>query len=310
MTTILNSLIGISQERRARYQTTIKRELPDPYGFNEIIYLGSYSFFFPQSSKRILTSRNLIPLEPGLMETPPSIARAYLETVYKHGPRVRHDQIMKIKSDILPMPNMARPCKFDHGFYIDIKSAFWSIMNIIGWNPDYNPGVWLAPGRAPFDFPFPEHKVARNCLVSAGLITEIPVYLPPGKSGGVKSIGSKLLNYSLYRLIGDVLNTIAAQAESLGAVYANCDGYIAPNPAAAVKITQLIFDWGLTPRVKAEGEGGVRGAGAYKVGAFDSMPWATRKRPREVRAIHPRKYSKWLRDRMSYFAAEGSHDNH
>lgn len=307
---MIASLSEMSRERQDRYPTEIRRELPDPYGFQEIIYLGSYSYFFPQSKRRMVVAHGLIRLGDKIRETPPAVARDYLESVYHHGPRVRHEQIQKIRAGLSALPNMAKPCRFDHGFYIDIKSAFWSLMQIVGWNPDYYPEKWLCPGRPPADFPFPDHKIARNCLVSAGLISEVPIYRPPdGGSGETQRIGSKILNYSLYRLISDVLNTIAGQAESLGAVYANTDGYIAPDPIIGARIAQLIFDWGLTPRIQAEGPGGVRGSGAYKVGGNTSTPFKVRRDDRGLRKIHPRRASRWLQERIAFYSAEARDDD-
>ncbi len=296
--TILDELTQKSQERAEKWTPTYLHNQPDVMALNEVAILGSHSYCLSSSRRRIIW--NVIDLADDIKETPSAIARDYLTLEYKTGPRISKGQ-STITNLIPPMPNVAKPREFEHGVYVDIKSCYWSIMGIIGWNVDYFPGRWLSPGKPPESFPFPEHKVARNCLISTGRLGVVNRYIPDGKFDEIK-IGNRLANTQLIRLISDVLNSIASQAVDAGAVYCNNDGFIAPDLKTAGQIIQIISDWGLTASVKGEGKGGVRSGGAYKTGVYKSVPYDLRKENIPVMTMFPPPYRAWLQKRFSHFA--------
>ncbi len=305
---MINDLIEKALKRREQWQTIVINSLPDPYTLKETTLLGSYSFTKTESKQRLIVKRDSIWLtdhDTPIIETPSAIARDYLKIKYKRSPIVKHVQANKLRDGLNPSPNYANPTRFEYGYYIDIKSAYWSIMDSVGWNPDYYPERWLSSGTPPRDFPFKDHKIARNCLVSAGFGGGILRYTPAGVFDEMK-VGNQLANISLYRLINDILNSIAQQAVKFGAVYVNTDGYIAPNKKAAANISQLILDWGLTPSIKAEGRGEIKSSGAYKVGQTVSVPFKMRKQSAPVKKIYAPKYSKWLQDNFSRWVAENT----
>lgn len=305
MAEIIEGIKSRAEKRQAEWKLIKLGELPDPYTLGELSILGSYSYLKLKSRERLVRADCLINLGDGLVATPPQLARDYLSVKYKQGPRIKKYQLIKQAEGLVPAPNYADPTRFDHGYYIDIKSAYWSIMNITGWDLDYNPGEWLAPGEPPADFPWPGHKIARNCLVSSGVPRPIDRYMPPDKFDTIKG-NNKLRNFGLYKLILDVLNSIAYEAINLGAVYVNNDGYIAPTERKAAAIIGLILDWGLTPTIKAEGPGAVRGAGSYAVGHIKSIPYKLRPGKNPVENIHRPKYYKWLQDTFSAMVAENT----
>jgi len=269
-----------------------------------VVMLGAHSFALLQSRKRIV--KETIKIDSEVKETPSAIARDYLRAVYKKGPKATRAQ-MDAVDGIPPVPSYAAPREFVHGFYVDIKSAYWSIMEIVGWNLDYNPGLWISPGRPPADFPFPEHKVARNCLVSAGRVGGMPMYdyrKLPGDPYSVINRGSELINHQLPRLIHDVLNSIAAQAINAGAIYCNNDGFIASTPGIAEKVKGIIEDWGLTSSIKAEGPGRVKASGTYTVGAHRTLNYESVKSELPIENIYPPNYDKWLQREFSFFASK------
>lgn len=299
MNNILDGLIEKSQERADKFTPVYLQNQPDVMTLGEIALLGSHSYCLSSSKKRIIW--NTVALSDDTKETPSAVARDYLTIEYKQGPRISKGQ-STVTSLIPPMPNVAKPQSFEHGVYIDIKSCYWSIMGIIGWNVDYFPGRWLSPGRPPENFPFPNHKVARNCLISTGRLGVVSRYIPNGKFDEIK-IGNRLANTQLTRLISDVLNSIASQAVDAGAVYCNTDGFIAPDLKIAGKIIEIITDWGLVATVKGEGKGGVRSAGAYRTGSYKSMPYDVRKDSVPVSTLFPPPYRAWLQKRFSHFGA-------
>jgi hypothetical protein len=268
--------------------------------------LGAYSYSLPQSRRRLI--KEALILEPGVKETPSAIARDYLRLIYKRGARSTRHQLRN-NAAIPPVPNMAQPRKFAHGFYVDIQSCYWSIMQIAGWNVDYNPGMWIAPGRPPKDFPFPKHKVARNCLVSAGRTGSIPRYDPrklPGDPYDEINPGNSLKNLHLPRLIHDVLNCIGVQCRDAGAVYLNNDGMIAPSPRIAEACIHIVEDWGLTPVIKAQGSGEIKGSGTYRVGNHTTANYEMLHEPRPLEILYPPPYLDWLQKEFSFFAAKGA----
>ena len=298
------ALIERAKEREENYKRIVVTELPDPYGLEEITLIGNYSYTGITTRTRTVKKKSLIELDENTSETPPAIARDYLRIKYNHGPTVKKIQLETLEAGIKPAPNYAKPARFDHGYYIDISAAYWSIMKIAGWNVDYYPGKWISTGTPPDDFPFPENKVARNCLVSAGYARPIQRFLPRLKTFDFIQPGNGLKNLGLYRLITDLLNSIAGNAIDLGAVYVNNDGYIAPNERTAAKIIGMIYDFGLTPAIKGEGEGSIKSAGAYKVGPLISKPWEIRTEKQFISAIHPPHYKDWLQRAFSFWAAE------
>lgn len=299
MSTILSLLTDRALERVSQWTPTFLAEAPDVLTLEETALLGSHSYCLPGSRRRLIW--NTIVLEGEVKETPSAIARDYLTLEYKRGPIGSKGQT-SVTSLIPAVPNVALPAEYSHGVYIDIKSCYWSIMQVIGWNVDYFPGRWLSPGRPPENFPFLSHKVARNCLVSAGRLGVVSRYIPHGQIDEIK-IGNRLANTQLPRLISDVLNSIASQAVELGAIYCNNDGFIAPDLKIAKNIIQIIFDWGLTPTIKGEGAGSVKSSGAYRTGPYKSLPWEMRQDKQAIKILFPPPYRKWLQDRFSHFAA-------
>lgn len=317
---ILKAMRERARERAERWKPIKLRKLPDPTQLSERAILGSYSFTLQVNRIRLLRLYSLIEVDEGLQETPSAIARDYLILTYRRSPKILHSQAVKIgawddpeeqdveKKHLKPFPLYASPRKYDNGFYIDIESTFWSIMKIAGWNVDYYPNEWLAKGKPPTDFPFPNHKQARSCLVSVARPGFIQCWDPNGKTPKDKfpkiKATSQIVNLSISKLISDVLNSIAQTAVDMGAIYANTDGYIVTTERQAAAVSQMVMDWGLTPRLKAEGRGAVKGSGSYKVGETISIPYTARGvTPEEVRNLYAPDYSKWLQKRFAKIAA-------
>lgn len=291
---ILNQMIDRAHARRERWETREVPQLPGIEQIKETAILGTFSVNLMVSKVRMLQIKTLIPLN-GVSETPSAIARDYLVIKYGSGPKVHHYQAEILKEAKKGAPQYSKPIKYNHGFYIDLEATYWSIMLRTGWDVDYWPGRWLRPGTPPEDFPFPEKKLARNCLVSAGVSNKVPIYKMPDEEVVTVPHGNQVMNYSLFVLINDLLNCIAGEVKEVGAVYVNSDGYIAPNPETAARIFEVLNTWGLPARVKAEGYGGVTGPGVYKVGKVEAAFWETRNRLLATNAIANISYARWLK---------------
>lgn len=297
---ILDMMIEKCYRRRENWNTIEIQPLPGIRSFGESAILGTFSVLMLSSKARYILKPVLVSLDH-TRDTPTSIARDYLMLKYKRGPIVSHKQILSFDKHQKPAPNYAKPQEFRDGAYIDIQATYWSLMKIFGWNVDYYPGMWLRPGTRPDDFPFPDNKLARNCLVSAGLSDLIPIYTYPHGMKRVKK-GNPLMNRSLLTAINDVLNSIAARAVTMGAIYVNSDGYIAPNWETADNIIQEIKEWGLVPRIKAAGAGEVVGSGTYQVGAVRSALMKTREITKGVDTIRNPAYNEWLKRSVHHWS--------
>ena len=302
---VRQTLAGAAHDRAAQWLPVNVARLPDPDKLTEYTLLGAHSYALVETRRRLIKEKIII--EPGIAETPSAIARDYLRLEYKHGPKGTHRQLEHV-AGIPPVPCYAKPGHFLQGYYIDIQAAYWSIMQIIGWDVDYNPGLWLSPGRPPSSFPFDDHKVARNCLVSAGRMTGIPTYNPkklPGDPYLELTKGNVLKNMQLPRLIHDLLNSVAALCIDEGAIYANNDGVIAPSSAIADRCTQIMADWGLVGRVKYEGPGEVKAYGTYMIGTYGTRTYDRKRQEQPIAHVYAPPYAKWLLKEFSFFAGKG-----
>lgn len=258
--------------REHDFKTTIVDRLPtteeELAAYQSVAYIGAASVTFEDIKTRLVLRDTLIEVIPGLYETPMKLVTDYLKMAYGSASPGTREQL-KVCEKVPPAPLYTEPTKYAHGVLVDIRACYWNIMRIAGWNVDYFPGVWLDHlGRPPYDWPWPEHKVARNSLVTAGHFTHLMVFRPDWKKDKLHEElrHNPLLNSQLARLISDVTHAIAYECVQAGMIYWNTDGGIAPNPAVASRCRDIIAEWGLDGRYKAEGPGMVKTNGVYQVG--------------------------------------------
>jgi hypothetical protein len=303
----LAALIDRAHARRESFNTVGVGQLPEVGALTETTVLGTYSYTLLSSKSRLIVSPLCIPLDH-VIETPSAIARDYLKWKYHRSPRAKHMQIQTLMGGMRGLPGFAKPCRFDHGFYIDIRAAYWSIMTVTGWNVDYWPERWLGAGVPPYDFPFQSadlnEKKARNCLVSCGTGDQVLMYYPrrpfSENNPGPRKTRNEIMNWQLWRLVTDVLHAIGGEALNAGAVYVHTDGYIAPTPAIKDKVCQIVKDWGLNPRIDHEGAGEVYSRGTYAIGKHHPAHETAFRHSYDA-VLKPR-YSSWLQKSFSHFA--------
>lgn len=262
---------------------------------NEAMYVGSFSWTTSSTKRKIVLRPYASSIYAPLL-TPADIARDFLAVKYPKRGRISSRQYWDIK-DHRSAPLYATPGYLSHGFYVDLKSAYWSILQVIGWDVQYLPGRFIASRSSVQDFPYPSNKLARNCLVSVGL---------PGKSTlwtGEKLVQqarpNKLINLVLWSAVQDVLNSIAADMIDIGAVYVHTDGYIIP--ASRIEDAFAVLDeWGLPGSIRLEGDAKIYGAGMYEMAGHQYNPV----RLRRVIPIDKvdRTRRNWLRPRFSRLA--------
>ncbi len=263
----LNALRERSQARFGRYQTTVIPKMFIPRDERKQFIKGQFSLTqvngkLSERVRFVLHDENSI--EHGeWFETPTSTARDYIHINELKPKRLRSGCQYR---DFVQTPDFAEVgARFEDGEYIDIRAAYFSIVNLAGWDLLYAPGRWIAAGRRANDFPFPENRIARNSLVTCGeKKTKMPRVI--GGQIEMRPAWNELTNLCLITFVSDVLQSIAHLATQAGAVYCNTDGFIAPSYGVARKIEQYISDFGLTSRVKMRGAGVVGGMTSYAIG--------------------------------------------
>lgn len=237
------------------------KHFPSLTDFTTTTWLGTFSWSNQTMRQRIIDADAIVNLYD-VPQVPPEIARDYLRAKYTEKRRHTQQQFMAI-NETRAAPLFAKTGFFTDMALIDLKSAYWSIIQIVGWDVDYNPSRWLGKRSENDDFPIPDNKVARNSLVSAGLLT--PTHLWDGKSLLKLKAHNPYINYSLWACVMDVLHSVGTIALKAGAVHIHTDGYILPMKHAALFINEL-RSWGLTAIVKETGEAAIKGVGSYRIG--------------------------------------------
>lgn len=208
----------------------------------------------------------------GIHATPGMIAREYLNLKYKLPLRARGVQIEDARN-IRSAPLLSNRGAHGYCFYLDLKAAYWNIMNIGGWDVDYRPQKYLGLGVSPRDFPAPKIKTARNALASVGVSSDLQLWT--GFKVETLKVGNRYKNRILTAFILDVLNSIAYDMALIGAVYVNTDGYIV-KLADYENAASVLNAWGLPWSVKSQGETTVYGVGSYEVGEVKTKHlWAS-----------------------------------
>lgn len=299
-------------EANERNEHIVLERFPLASMIDEPIIMGSFSWTLTVSRQRLINAKHACYVL-GLPCTPADLARHYLAVKFprvdKNGKqskrsvlRCRAEQYQAFKRGIAH-PLYADPCRLDMAAYVDIQSAYWSILKVVGWNVEYMPPTptkngLLGVGASMLDFPFAGNKLARNCLVSVGIGKGMRIY-HKGKFT-VKNIGNPYQNRGLWHLEQDVLNSIAWECVQAGAVYVNTDGYIFPHERLEEGL-QIIQSWGLPYRIKHVGAARVFGTGAYDIGSHVHKSKALSRY--RFSSMRPSYDAAWLKRKFSFFAA-------
>lgn len=238
----------------------------------------------------------------GTYVTPSDLARMYLNIKYKGVKRritsYQWNDFYKVHRST---PLYVMPCEMENGYYIDIRSAYWSILRAVGWDVDYCPERWLKvkDNLTVNDFPFPSLKMARNCLVSLAADGTRVMKLWDGTGIRYQKGGNSLVNKMLYAFVCDVLNTVASECIEAGAVYAFTDGFICSDRHIE-EISAIIQSWGFASSIKHQGHCFVSGAGAYCFPDYTTNKFR-RQTLRPVSKLAPVSRD-WLKKRFKHFA--------
>lgn len=287
---MLDALKARTEERAEKRVTYPVRELPNLLTIPTLTWVGTYSYSIPALKTRYALDNVAIRMF-GEWQTPTELSRDYLLEKYGGKPRQYHEQYI-VNAQSRGWPYLAKPGFHGDCVYIDLKSAYWSIMQVTGWDAEYFPGKWLMRASVMNDFPLPDNKLARNSIVSSAALSTVSMWT--GSKLKTKNIGGKLYNPVVSSIVMDILHGIASDMENLGAVYVHTDGYIVPRYMMPTCLRMINDVWGVPARVKAEGLTVVKGIGAYSVGTTTSgLLGKVGESP--ARYIMPRSKS-WLRE--------------
>lgn len=290
--TVHAALVALAEERTENTPVELVKEFPSIRAFEYRVMLGSFAWFVPEPKYRVMLS-DFARIAGATYVTPSERARDYLKYM-GHGKkkrRVTTSQYQLLFPNVRPkaQPLYAIPTTHPDAMYIDVKSAYWSIMSVVGWDVDYFPGKWLAVSSSLDDFPYPDDKIARNSLLSSGISHAMQSW----DGSTIKSVSryNPLSNRMLWEFTQDVLHGVASDMVSrAGAFYVNTDGYIIPSDRYS-DAHDVLLSWGLPANLKGRGATDVRGVGDYDIGERVS---GRRALPRPFDNLKPRGGA-WLR---------------
>lgn len=285
------------QESNQKKDIRIVAQLDKPLDeLTENVMLGSFSWYYTQSHRKEI-QRNYAYNFGTFISTPSELSRTYLSLKYERQ-RATKSQIEDFRRPRVA-PLYAQPVSFGEGNYVDIRAAYWQIVQVVGWDVDYYPGHWLGKSSSMEDFPFPDFKLSRNCLVTSGLPSEAS-YWDVGKQkiSRVKTF-NKLVNLGIWALVMDVLHCVAWDCVAAGASYVHTDGYICHNRNLE-NVVSAISSWGLQARVKQSGQTTIYGVGSYRVG--DKVTKNSHVVTNPYDGLELPSYFKWLKKRFSALA--------
>lgn len=280
-------------ERAAKRQKKFAYEvgdLPHLFSLRNRTILGSQSWTGVVDMARWIPEDKVIDIGFGV-QTETEIARDYIIAKYKGRPKIMRSQFDEMFRP-RRAPLAAKSGWQGYGYYLDIKSAYWSILKVVGWQADYAPLRWLTVRDSVEDFPVPHLKLARNALISSGM--KISMQTWTGARLQFEEHRNQICNMPLWCCVMDTLNCVAGELWNAGAVYVHTDGYIVPHHQLDRAI-EIITSWGLPYSVKAQGDTMIYGVGNYQVGEKSTRNKHLLTQPLQV--IDDR-YVDWLKPRF------------
>lgn len=292
---VMDEMKQRSEDMRKGWTVELTSIFPPITTFKDMVIIGGYTWTLPNRRHRIIKESDAWNFGGLGWLSPADIARDYLHVKYKNRRKrittSQYDACVKNKPQA---PIHSMPCKLPDAVYIDVHSAYWSIVRAVGWDVSYNPGKWLTCQSTVEDFPCPSIKAARNCLVSLGLPGGMTVWT--GERLTVQKKSNPFINLVLWRLVQDVLNGIAWEMIGIGAVYVMTDGYIVSRDTLGLAI-EIIEEWGLEWTIKHEGKCRVNAPATYEFPGYKTKV-PDRVKPIAMTKVYDPGIS-WLKHRFS-----------
>ena len=299
-------IIEHSAERLAGWKIHLLEKFFDIRRLSVETYVGSFAWSSALIHTRWLY-RPVVNNYGGGFVTPADLARDYLSVKYPNRkPRCTTEQWQAIVEPRhkFQMPILCQPGIYDNASYLDLSGAFWQIIRAVGWDVDYMPLKFLRGGKRMTDFPYPDNKMARNCLVSIGLPTPLRIWDGKGIFFN-QTRSSKFVNIIAWRLVTDVLNGIALDMHKIGAKQTYTDSYLVED-----KNIEAAFDvldqWGLEAKIKHNGRAILLSGSSYafeggREGYYATKNFDRKRRPTPSNKVYDPGVD-WLRPRFKKFA--------
>jgi hypothetical protein len=290
-----------AREKWHGWAVSLVKRWPPLSSITETYIIGSMVMTSMSAKHRYMMEKSAIEFADTYV-SPSDLARLYLNIKFKGVKRrITTAQWKAFYETKRSTPLYVSPCQLDNAVYIDIRSAYWSILRAVGWDVDYMPEKWLRVVNplTVNDFPFASQKMARNCLVSLAADGTRVMQIWDGAGVRYQKGGNPLVNKMLWAFVCDTLNTIAYEVVQAGAVYAFTDGFIIHSDHAD-HAAEIIASWGLTSSIKHSGPCYVSGAGAYSFPDYTTTKFR-RQAMRPVSKIAPVSVD-WLKSRFKHFS--------
>ena len=261
---LMSSLIRSKWDKYDRLEA-VDQLPPLEYFGSAPVWLGSWSRTSTAlREKYVLSSVAVRPDDtaPALC-TPSELARTWVDVTVEKRLRATRRQGEFWDEYHHNAPAYARTGLYKDMVYLDLKSAYWSIMQVVGWGAEYHHDMIVR--RYPVDdFPFPHIKMARNALATVALDTPSQMW-HDGRI--IEKSGKRIINKSIYYLCVDILQAIALDMLEFRPVYINTDGYIIPRHFEEFAIRKIGERWGLYMERRHAGNAVITGIGSYQIGS-------------------------------------------
>lgn len=293
-------MLGLMSDVRLtmpRYEVRLVDDFPPLRTIKDPLFLGSFAWTAAAARWKIVKRSGAINAYGESLLTPADVARDYVRAKYQKPHRVTSGQYEATVKVHRFAPMFAKVGEYGHCTYLDLKSAYWSILQVIGWDVDYHPNRWLNVRSDCQDFPLYKHKMARNCLVSVGLVGQGKRW--DGEKLTFVRKSNPLANMVLYAAVQDILHSIAADMIAAGAIYVHTDGYIFPSERVGEGF-DILKQWGLVGTVRNEGRTTIFAAGTYTCGTHENAR-AINRMGKDFNNVIP-EFRKFLKPRFAKFA--------
>lgn len=261
---MIERIDGIARERATRYDKQyIDEPFPPPREWGAgLIFVGGYSLTMLEDKVQYL--KDTIKL-PNSSVTPTQASRDYVTAKFPERLHSRKSQWAWWEEFHRSQPMATSRGRYKDMVYLDLKSAYWSITSLVGWDCEYFRYA-IVRGDDVHDFPFQDNKIARNSLVSNFLPSKNIIAYRDGRLVTLPN-KKRQVNYGLWCLVMDVLHAVAWDVwNKFDAVYVNTDGYIIPAHHQDNAMEFIRQKYGLESRQKGRGVAQVWGVGVYDLG--------------------------------------------
>ncbi len=239
----------------------VKVEVADFFPQEVPVVLGQISRYYIARATRVVR-RGFELWNDGLPDSPAVIARRFILAHRGHYPQSHVAE----KIEAMSPPLHAIPTRHEHIVMVDLRRAYESILLRFGVR-EMKPLSYFS--LYPLYFPPPSpgggseqaRKLFYHCLPTVGRSGTTRVLTEEG----VKLYKRQAIDPRPWGVVMTVLNALGWLAVRLGAVHVFVDSYAFPHEVPR-EFADFVRELGLELRLVAEGEGEIKGCGAYRVG--------------------------------------------